>query len=397
MSQRAKRPPSGIRFARDFVAKYLLRSANALGADDPRRIEEAIGKLEQAWALTHDARIAIQLATMYDRVNRNDDALVVLREAFRRDPRHPLLRHHAAITLLRHGTAPDVRDFFASVLKIDPDDAFAQFVMSLLDSYDVWVDELVSSIVQKVDGRRPFIISCPVWGQPFGGNFAHYICAALLSPNNLPALAKRYSIHLVIFTTAETEAYLTADPLFALLERYATVRFVHYTEKQIGYRKSMEAHYGREEVFYSQRSLAFYYARNCKFALMSCAHYVALAAGRAGARVIVCDEDFRLGGRLLSERDEVDGKPCVDALPAERTSLTVLGVQQPRWGSDRYRGRAAAARLRGRAVLRSKFLFRERGASAHSVYVRCDLARGNRGGPVRGCWRCFPRWHPVSR
>lgn len=33
----------------------------------------------------------------------------------------------------------------------------------------------------------------------------------------------------------------------------------------------------------------------------------ALAAGRAGARVILCDEDFHLGGRLLSERREVDG------------------------------------------------------------------------------------------
>ena len=35
----------------------------------------------------------------------------------------------------------------------------------------------------------------------------------------------------------------------------------------------------------------------------------ALAAGRAGARVILCDEDFRLGGRLLSERLDVDEKP----------------------------------------------------------------------------------------
>jgi len=32
----------------------------------------------------------------------------------------------------------------------------------------------------------------------------------------------------------------------------------------------------------------------------------ALAAARAGARVIVCDEDFLLGGRLLSERQEID-------------------------------------------------------------------------------------------
>ena len=39
---------------------------------------------------------------------------------------------------------------------------------------------------------------------------------------------------------------------------------------------------------YSDRSLAFYYARNCKFALMSCAHYVALAAGRATDAFVSC-------------------------------------------------------------------------------------------------------------
>ena len=33
----------------------------------------------------------------------------------------------------------------------------------------------------------------------------------------------------------------------------------------------------------------------------------ALTAGRAGARVILCDEDFVLGGRLNSERREIDG------------------------------------------------------------------------------------------
>lgn len=35
----------------------------------------------------------------------------------------------------------------------------------------------------------------------------------------------------------------------------------------------------------------------------------ALAAGRAGARVILCDEDFRLGGRLLSETLQIDDAP----------------------------------------------------------------------------------------
>ena len=50
----------------------------------------------------------------------------------------------------------------------------------------------------------------------------------------------------------------------------------------------------------------------------------ALAAGRAGARTILADEDFRFGGRLNSETHEVDGKPghewAVDAV-AELRSL----------------------------------------------------------------------------
>jgi sarcosine oxidase subunit alpha len=37
----------------------------------------------------------------------------------------------------------------------------------------------------------------------------------------------------------------------------------------------------------------------------------ALAAGRAGARVIVCEEDFAFGGRLLSDRQEIDGEAGV--------------------------------------------------------------------------------------
>src|SRR6185503_13008477 len=50
----------------------------------------------------------------------------------------------------------------------------------------------------------------------------------------------------------------------------------------------------------------------------------ALAAGRAGARVILADEDFRLGGRLLAERHEIDGKPgpeWVASIEAELSSM----------------------------------------------------------------------------
>ena len=70
------------RRARGLVAKGLLKEGNGIWAEDPHRILQAIEKVEQAWTLTHDPKIAIQLATMYDLANRNQDALVVLQQAF---------------------------------------------------------------------------------------------------------------------------------------------------------------------------------------------------------------------------------------------------------------------------------------------------------------------------
>jgi sarcosine oxidase subunit alpha len=55
----------------------------------------------------------------------------------------------------------------------------------------------------------------------------------------------------------------------------------------------------------------------------------ALTAGRAGARVILCDEDSRPGGRLLSERCEIDGEPghvWADAALAELESMPGVRV-----------------------------------------------------------------------
>jgi sarcosine oxidase subunit alpha len=50
----------------------------------------------------------------------------------------------------------------------------------------------------------------------------------------------------------------------------------------------------------------------------------ALAAARSGARVILCEEDFRLGGRLLAERYEIDGAPALDFVKAVETELESL-------------------------------------------------------------------------
>ena len=50
----------------------------------------------------------------------------------------------------------------------------------------------------------------------------------------------------------------------------------------------------------------------------------ALAAGRAGARVILCDDDARMGGRLLAEEREIGGAPAADWLAATLGELASL-------------------------------------------------------------------------
>ena len=50
----------------------------------------------------------------------------------------------------------------------------------------------------------------------------------------------------------------------------------------------------------------------------------ALAAGRTGARVIVCEDDFSLGGRLLAEKDAIDGRPTTDWVSGIVTELEAL-------------------------------------------------------------------------
>ena len=50
----------------------------------------------------------------------------------------------------------------------------------------------------------------------------------------------------------------------------------------------------------------------------------ALTAGRVGARVILAEEDFMFGGRLLSERLTINGKSAREWLPATLTEIRNL-------------------------------------------------------------------------
>ncbi len=98
----------------------------------------------------------------------------------------------------------------------------------------------------------------------------------------------------------------------------------------------------------------------------------ALTAGRAGARVVLADEDFRFGGRLNAETFHVDGKPCADwatAIVAELKSLPNV-----------------------RLMLRTTVI----GAFDHGIYsaverVSDHLAEPFPGKPRQTLWRIYSR------
>jgi heterotetrameric sarcosine oxidase alpha subunit len=50
----------------------------------------------------------------------------------------------------------------------------------------------------------------------------------------------------------------------------------------------------------------------------------ALAAGRSGARVILCDEDFRFGGKLLTEKREIDARASSEWIADAHAELASL-------------------------------------------------------------------------
>ncbi len=105
----------------------------------------------------------------------------------------------------------------------------------------------------------------------------------------------------------------------------------------------------------------------------------ALAAGRAGARVILCDEDFALGGRLLAERREIDG------------------ARRPRMGRARRSPNCASlpdVRIMPRTTrvrrLRRRHLWRASSASPITAGRRRRISRASGSGassPSAPCWR----------
>lgn len=329
-------PPAEEPHPYDFIpaiAEALLREGQEMWAEKPHEIAQAIAKVEKSWALQPGPETAIQLGVMYDRVNRHRDAISIYRQAFHTHPEHPRLRHEAGITLLRHGSAEEAKEFFDSVMRIDPNDAFAAYYDGFATCYRAWIDELHQAILAKSSAREQFIIACPVWGTQFAEDFVRYLCASLLSPNNLTALASKRPVHFVVFTTPETRDWLMDQPIIGQVARHASIHFALYSDTMVPFAQTMRDHYGD--------ALGPYYARTCKFLLMSSAHYAALSVARQidgfaiplGADAIFSDGSLPAMARYMDEGKDIvllvgirlgdDVQPLIESF---RSSAGVLSL-----------------------------------------------------------------------
>ena len=105
----------------------------------------------------------------------------------------------------------------------------------------------------------------------------------------------------------------------------------------------------------------------------------ALAAGRAGARVILAEEDFRLGGRLLSETMTIDGEAAAD------WARTRLPSCLPRPTCASCGARPCSASTTGTPTERS---------SASTITSR-RRQRSSRASAAGASWQSVPCWRPA--
>lgn len=262
----------------EHVASWIAASGIGIWNADNHRVNAAIWRLQLAWRLAHRADDAVQLAIMYDRVNRNRDGFDLLREAFIRDRDDPYLHYMLASTALRHGSREEVQDVFEAMREADPGGPFAAFVLRFLADFEANSERILECVGEPADGRRCFLLVNVVWGEEFVSEFMDRCVATLLAPRNLPVLTSRYDAHFIIFTTERDEASLRRHPLFSLLERTIKVHIVRYDDELFAFRRALTDRYG-DVTRYGER-LSDYFERLWRFCLMSGAHYATIEAGR---------------------------------------------------------------------------------------------------------------------
>ena len=76
------------------------------------------------------------------------------------------------------------------------------------------------TFIEKAQALRPFYFIVVCWGKRYSDFLLNYCIAALLSPNNIPALRNQGKNKFLIATTDEDWDYMQSSPIFKLLSGY---------------------------------------------------------------------------------------------------------------------------------------------------------------------------------
>lgn len=260
-----------------LLADMLRAEGLRLGARDPGALPDAVELLERSWRLRPLPETAVRLGEMYGALRRHEEVLDLFRTAYRRHPDDPQLRLAAAMSLLRHGDAGDVGEFFAGVERRDPADPFVAFRRELQETGVAWLDALSGSLGGPGDGPEPYVIACPVWRPSAAADFDEGLCATWLAPGNLPALAARHPVHVAVCTTPDIERRLRDRPNVGRIAGHASLHFLTGSEALADPTSRMVAAHGEE--------LGGRYARACEALLASSVQHLCLDVAHRAAGV----------------------------------------------------------------------------------------------------------------
>jgi hypothetical protein len=224
--------------------------------------------------------------------------------------------------LIKKGKLDEGRAFFRELAQVFPDPFLAYVLL-----FDRIAEQSAAHREMRLPastGRRRLLVALTVWGTRHTELFTSYGIPSMLSPNNLPAVAKLRELHFDIFTTATDEQAIRNAPSFQKLAALANVRFVTLPDEILNsteYRRAPDLRYW---IFGGFHHVAIEHARAIGADIMPSMPDVAFTDGALLTYTRAVDEGYHTV-LSFSIRTQAEGvRPVLDTLRDETMQSLTL-------------------------------------------------------------------------
>ncbi len=126
-----------------------------------------------------------------------------------------------AYRVLREGSPDAAARCFASLEKLDTRSVYA-FYRRAMETFCSLRNAERTPLKRH---RQPWLIHLPAWGYKYGRTLAQYVLPSLLAEGNLPSVASRRDVYLMIHSDHCTAELIGMSEIMTRLETLATVEF----------------------------------------------------------------------------------------------------------------------------------------------------------------------------